>query len=172
MLLLSILPYCNAGWDVRVAGQERCAPPPPRMYRYDFPTLLSHPPRPRIDSPPPQAGASAKQKGDIPVSKPWLPLRERGWTEQISSGLLSRSLDVAAGAKGRVSVSPGSSRLGGWYLVLFLVQAPKVFPWVWEGSLPASKAQASKWKPWAAPQWCCFIGFEDLSSLLEISGHL
>lgn len=59
MTALSVLPYCNAGWDVRVAGRERCAPPP-RMYNThiglylsDFPTVLSRPSCPRIYLPPP-----------------------------------------------------------------------------------------------------------------------
>lgn len=94
---LSVLPYCNwVGCPCRWTG-EMCSSSEGVQHTYvvlyisDFPTLLSHPSCPCIYLPPPQAGTSAKKKGDIRVSEPQSPLQERRWMEQISSGLLSRS---------------------------------------------------------------------------------
>lgn len=48
-----------------------------------------------------------------------------GWSR--SAPVCSPEADVDAGAKRRVSISSGSSRLGGLYLMLFLVQAQRCF---------------------------------------------
>lgn len=147
---LSVLPYCNwVGCPCRWTG-EMCSSSEGVQRTYvvlyvsDFPTLLSHPSCPCIYLPPPQAGTSAKKKGDIRVSEPQSPLQERRWMEQISSGLLSRSRCRCWGQ------TPCQHLL--WELsvrrVIFDATScagTKVFLWVWEASLPASKAKVSKW---------------------------
>lgn len=59
MAVLSVLPYRNTGWDVRVAGQETGSPSEAArhacvvLYVSDLPTSLSHPSCPRLYLPPP-----------------------------------------------------------------------------------------------------------------------
>jgi len=131
MTALSVLPYCKSGWDVRVTGQEGCAPLPRMcstyivLYISAFPTLLSHPSCPRIYLPPPRLGLLPRRKAIFVLASHGRRYESAdGWNR--SAPVCSPRADVAPGTKRRVGSSFGSSRLDRLYLML-LVQPRRGF---------------------------------------------